>query len=91
MLRTVERLLHHVLRSRVYWVMDNCDLNALELIPAAASVVFSTSYNGIAGELQHKFTCEAYMGDKLCARMITVISTLTDDQKSVRMLARSIA
>jgi hypothetical protein len=76
MLRTVERLLHHVLQSSVQWVMDSCTLDALELIPAAASVVFSTTYQGAVGELQHEFACEAYVGDKLCARMITVTTAV---------------
>jgi hypothetical protein len=76
MLRTVERLLHHALQTPVQWVMDSCALDALELIPAAASVVFSTTYRGAAaGQMQHTFICEAHVGDKLCARMSTVVST----------------
>ncbi|GAB7526683.1 hypothetical protein [Paraburkholderia sp. 2C] len=76
MLRTVERLLHHALRFPVQWVMDSCELDALELIPAAASVVFSTTYRGAAaGETRHAFVCEAHVDDKLCARMSTVVST----------------
>jgi hypothetical protein len=75
MLRTVERLLHHALHFPVQWVMDSCELDALELIPAAASVMFSTTYRGAAAaETQHAFICEAHMGDKLCARMSTMVS-----------------
>ncbi|TKC89449.1 hypothetical protein FAZ69_10965 [Trinickia terrae] len=75
MLRTVERMLHHVLQSPVQWIMDSGSLDALELIPAAAPVVFSTAYNGIADEQRYRFTCDAYVDEKLCARMVTVIST----------------
>jgi hypothetical protein len=75
MLRTVERLLHHVLRSSVQWLMDSCVLDALELIPAAAPVAFSTRYRDAVGEMQHEFICDAFVGDKLCARMTTVVST----------------
>ena len=75
-LRTVERLLHHVLQSPVQWIVESCNLDALELIPAAAPVAFSTVYNGIADTQQHRFTCEAHVGEKLCARMVTVIRAL---------------
>jgi hypothetical protein len=77
MLRTVERLLHHVLQLPVHWVMNSCVLDAIELIPAAASVVFSTTYRGAAaGDMQHEFICEAHVKDKRCARMSTVIGAL---------------
>ncbi|MGT0250599.1 hypothetical protein [Burkholderia pyrrocinia] len=78
MLRSVERLLHHVLQSPVQWITNSCNLDAYELIPAAASVVFSITYNGIVDRQQHRFTCEAYVGEKLCARLVTVTSTLVN-------------
>jgi 3-hydroxymyristoyl/3-hydroxydecanoyl-(acyl carrier protein) dehydratase len=83
MLRTVEKLLKHVLQSPVQWLMDSCTVEAFELVAAATPVTFSTTYLGVMAESQHKFTCVASAGNDICARVVTAIRVVASDVGSV--------
>lgn len=83
MLRTVEKLLQHVLQSPVQWLMDNCTVEAFELVAAATPVTFSTTYLGAMAESQHKFICVASAGNEMCARVVTAIRVVASDVGSV--------
>lgn len=87
MLRTVEKLLHHILQSPVPWCMDSCTVEAFELIAAGTPVVFSTMYAGSLMMSQHKFICEAHTGNEIGARVVTIIRVVTGASDSIGSMA----